>query len=317
MIVDFSQFAGQTLTLINNANSPFPGGDPIDPASNGQVMQFNVAAAATSADNTCNPAADCKLRANPMVRFASDQVSITRQLTLNEQEGAGGPVMLMLNNSRWNGRKFMNQEPIPGSTLLYGQDGRAVYATEMPQVGSMEQWELVNISADAHPIHIHLIQFQLLDRQLLKTNDTFDQDGTLNPGYITSYVNAFPNTAFLPGFGPPLDYLTPNADGAIGGNPAVSPFLVGDPVPASGDELGWKDTIKAYPGMVTRVLVRFAPQDIPVGKVRPGQNLFSFNATEGPGYVWHCHILDHEDNEMMRPYALQTKPVLPPASRRN
>jgi FtsP/CotA-like multicopper oxidase with cupredoxin domain len=51
------------------------------------------------------------------------------------------------------------------------------------------------------------------------------------------------------------------------------------------------------------VLVRWAPTDIAVGAVQAGENRYAFDPTDGPGYVWHCHILDHEDNEMMRPYA--------------
>jgi FtsP/CotA-like multicopper oxidase with cupredoxin domain len=54
--------------------------------------------------------------------------------------------------------------------------------------------------------------------------------------------------------------------------------------------------------MVNRILVRWAPTETEVGDVEPGQNKFTFDSTAGPGYVWHCHILDHEDNEMMRPY---------------
>ena len=61
------------------------------------------------------------------------------------------------------------------------------------------------------------------------------------------------------------------------------------------NERGWKDTVRALPGEVTRIQVRFAPTD--------GGD-FPFDATAKPGYVWHCHILEHEDNEMMRPYVL-------------
>ena len=53
------------------------------------------------------------------------------------------------------------------------------------------------------------------------------------------------------------------------------------------------------PGEVTRIAVRFAPTDTPA-KVLNAQ--FPFDVTKGRGYVWHCHIIDHEDNEMMRPY---------------
>jgi FtsP/CotA-like multicopper oxidase with cupredoxin domain len=89
---------------------------------------------------------------------------------------------------------------------------------------------------------------------------------------------------------------------ANSGNPDVSPFLQGAASPPLPEEAGWKDTIKMYPGEVTRIAVRFAPQDVGINGVSVGQNLYGFDPTVGPGYVWHCHIVDHEDNEMMRPY---------------
>jgi FtsP/CotA-like multicopper oxidase with cupredoxin domain len=61
------------------------------------------------------------------------------------------------------------------------------------------------------------------------------------------------------------------------------------------------DTIRMNPNQVTRIRVRFAPQNVNEDNIL-GKNLFPFDPTAGPGYVWHCHILDHEDNEMMRPY---------------
>ena len=66
-------------------------------------------------------------------------------------------------------------------------------------------------------------------------------------------------------------------------------------------ESGWKDTFVAPPGKVTRVRIRFAPQYTKEADLVPGFNPFPFDSTAGPGYVWHCHILDHEDNDMMRP----------------
>ena len=72
--------------------------------------------------------------------------------------------------------------------------------------------------------------------------------------------------------------------------------------PPAANEAGWKDTFIVMPGMVNRVLVRWAPTETAVNAVRAGQNKFAFDPTLGPGYIWHCHILDHEDNEMMRPY---------------
>lgn len=337
VIIDFSAYAGQTLTVRNDANAPYPDGDPVDPQTNGQIMQFRVASVPTAGpnapqaqDKTCDPAAgQCQLRTKPIIRLA-DAVyrqgpkfgqagimrrgqgpkgmgaDLVRQLTLNEEEAAGGPSMLMLNNTRWNGQQFGFGTPVPGAERLYGTATASMhdtYATELPRVGSTEVWELINISANAHPIHLHLVQFQILNRQALNSD-----------GYLAKYASAFSGGAFIPEAGPPNDYLTPNADGALGGNPAVSPYVFGPVQAPAPNEMGWKDTIKAYPGMVTRIAVRYAPQDVPLGVVAPGDNFFlhrisnmasSFDATLGPGYVWHCHILDHEDNEMMRPYAVR------------
>ena len=66
-------------------------------------------------------------------------------------------------------------------------------------------------------------------------------------------------------------------------------------------EAGWKDTVIVYPGQVTRFVVRWAPTDIPA-ITPPAQANFPFDPNGGHGYVWHCHIVEHEDNEMMRPY---------------
>jgi spore coat protein A len=73
----------------------------------------------------------------------------------------------------------------------------------------------------------------------------------------------------------------------------VAPFVTGARELPRPEEQGWFDTIITPPEYVTVIKVRFAQQD---------GTAFPFDATTGPGYVWHCHILDHEDNEMMRPY---------------
>jgi FtsP/CotA-like multicopper oxidase with cupredoxin domain len=107
--------------------------------------------------------------------------------------------------------------------------------SENPAVGATEVWEMSNFTEDAHPIHIHLVQFQVVDRQQL---DIDEDAGTGSP---------------IPDTNRPPEVW----------------------------ETGFKDTVIAYPGEVTRVKARF----------------------DTPGfYVWHCHILEHEDNEMMRPY---------------
>jgi FtsP/CotA-like multicopper oxidase with cupredoxin domain len=171
-------------------------------------------------------------------------------------------------------------------------------------------WEVANISGDAHPLHIHLVQFQVISRQ------AFDVDT-----YLADWIAAFPGGTFhgatfapgvyIPGFGPPLPYRTPNGAGAIGGNLdfdadryLVQGLCAGGACPRRPPEAsdsGWKDTIKMFPGEITRIALRWAPQNVPAGASHPGQDLFPFDPTNGPGYVEHCHILDHEDNEFMRP----------------
>jgi FtsP/CotA-like multicopper oxidase with cupredoxin domain len=337
VIVDFSSAAGQSLTLVNNANSPFPGGDYVDPGTTAQIMRFRVARRASSADATCDPAAagaaGCALRpGHPIVRLADAstadvktgvQVNLKRQLIVREVEGTTGPLSAFINNTLYSGlrQSTLTTTPIPvdGAAGLGSN-----FATEAPRVGSTEVWEIGNLTPDAHPIHIHLIQFQILSRQDFNTSS--DQVTGAPLGYLADYLGALPNQTPLPfslnnaeppADGPPGNYLIPNADGALGGGLAFSPYLLGARAPPEPNERGWKDTVIIYPGTVTRLALRFAPQSVPVGGVGPGQNLFPFDPTltdrkardfrgnpGAAGYVWHCHILEHEDNEMMRPYAV-------------
>jgi hypothetical protein len=204
----------------------------------------------------------------------------TRALTLNEVEGPGGPLEMFVNNTMWE-----------------------LGATENMKLGDTEVWEVINLTADTHPIHLHLLQYQLLSRQ------AFDVDA-----YLDDYGEP------EPGAGPPLAYgvATAATGMKLGGNPDVTPFLLGKPARPDANERGWKDTFRMNTGEVTRVLVRAAPQDadrLAGGLATAGMNLFAFDPSAplgvtndgfgfpgGPGYVWHCHIVDHEDNEMMRQF---------------
>src|SRR5262249_55951014 len=113
--------------------------------------------------------------------------------------------------------------------------------TEKPVLNTTEIWTLINPTDDSHPIHLHLVRFQILDRRKYEPS-TYQSTGKLK-------------------------FTGP----------------VGPPEPS---EAGWKDTVRAEPKMVTRIIVPF--------EGFPGR------------YVWHCHILEHEDNEMMRPYEVIT-----------
>ena len=121
-------------------------------------------------------------------------------------------------------------------------------ATETPVLGATEVWEIHNASTLAHPIHVHLVDFEVLDRQpftFTQTPKTHDMMGTTVTGGTLSDVTL--------------------------SGPARGPLAT---------ERGPKDVVLCYPGEVTRVIARFD---------KPGD------------YVWHCHILHHEDHDMMRP----------------
>ena len=173
------------------------------------VMQFRVARGKVD-DRSSVPAS---LR--PVERLDESAAVQTRTLTLNEYtDRSGETVLMLLNATYWH-------MPI----------------TENPVLSTVEVWNLVNLTDDVHPIHLHLVRFQVLDRR------AFDRFA-----YETAKTLRFTRAA----------------------------------VPPAANESGWKDTVRAEPGMVTRIIVRFEGY---TGR-----------------YVWHCHNLEHEDNEMMRPY---------------
>ncbi len=348
VIVDFAGLEGQTLTLLNDAKTPYPFGATADPQTVGQIAQFRVTTTAVGVDETYDPANDLggTLRAsNPIEQL--DVPDVTRQLTLNEIPGPFGPLDAVLNNTRWGGLRddgtkvaVSNAAGPQGNVQDTGSvAGVTDYVTELPQVGSTEVWEIINLTGDAHPIHLHLVQFQVMNRQEYNVGK-----------YTKEYERNFPGGAaanpnqgiFIPHFGPPNQYNVENADFAIGGNPAVGPYLNTrkGPKPPEAYEVGWKDTVIALPKQVTRIKVRFARQDwtaVAGTTPAPGSE-FSFDPTAvgdplnlpggsptggvvladgtgagpdtggGAGYVWHCHIIDHEDNEMMRPLVLVNNP---------
>jgi spore coat protein A, manganese oxidase len=225
VIVDFTHVpVGAEILLLNLApDEPFGGGvpgvdfDPADPETTGQVMQLRVIPS-TGVDTTRDPA-----RLNLPAFKALGQATQTRQVSLNEEEstfpGFEGPIAALLGTLDSSG------SPVP----LFWHDP----ITENPALNSIEEWEMYNFTEDAHPMHIHEVQFQVVNRE-------------------------------------PID-----------GGPARPP---------ESWETGYKDTVIAYPGEITRVKALF----------------------DLPGlYVWHCHIVEHEDNEMMRPYFIGSNPPMP------
>lgn len=151
----------------------------------------------------------------PVERTPEAEAIKTRELMLEEtDDAAGNPILMLLDRKHW-------MDPV----------------TENPTLGSTEIWSIVNGTDDSHPIHLHLVRFQVLDRRNF---------------YVMNYLRK------------------------------RELKFTGPLVPPDPNEMGWKDTVRAEPGMVTRIIVRFEGY---VGR-----------------YVWHCHILEHEDNEMMRPF---------------
>jgi spore coat protein A, manganese oxidase len=227
LIVDFTNVPLGNHVLRNvGPDEPFGGGVPgedfpvADPASTGQVMQFRVVPA-VAADPTTPP----QFLVLPALTRLSGGTARPLALLEKASEFTDGPAEAQLG--------IVN----PDGTLSPKEWAAPV--TENPAVGATEVWEYYNATADAHPMHIHEVAFQVVNRQAL----ALDEDGEV-----------------------------------------IQPVqLVGSPTPPESWENGWKDTVIAYPGQVTRLRLRFT---------NPGQ------------FVWHCHIVEHEDNEMMRPYRI-------------
>ena len=321
VVIDFSAMPGAVWTVRNSGRAPYPKGGPAKGSTVGRIMQFVVNGTMVDGPDPDNVGGDASLvpaalRA-PLVKltdFAGLPNPVIpgtikkRQLTLNEVMGPGGPLEVLVNNTKWGGKSVATDIFPDGVRSDFipvdNGDGTTTYYSERMNEGETEIWQIINITADAHPIHLHLVQFQLMSRQKFNVNKYNKAYNALFPASTTIDPltgQPYPGGVFIGAFGPPNNYNITNIDGAVGGNPAVSPYLQGPMKAANPNERGWKDTFIMYPGEVTTVIARWAPTDKPASD--PVANLwFAFDPSDGHGYVWHCHIIDHEDNEMMRPY---------------
>ena len=225
IIVDFSQVKfGKSVVMKNRGpDAPFGGGGfrPSDPQTTGLVMRFNVNVTLAGTD-TSTPPAQLIMPAAPPIPAST----VTRRVALLEQVAAPPtppiPVEVRLGTF----------DPLVGlPDGLVAKKWEDV-VTENPDANAIETWEIYNFTIDGHPMHIHEVLFEVVNRQRL--------------------------------------------DKATG-------LPIQTPRPPEPWENGYKDTVIAYPGEVTRVRMQFGP---------------------GGQYVWHCHIVEHEDNEMMRPYRI-------------
>jgi FtsP/CotA-like multicopper oxidase with cupredoxin domain len=267
ILIDFSSVpAGGKVLLSNIAKAPFPSGTAPNPKTEGQLIQFVSTGVAGFQKNVALiPQLPTPLNPTLATAFpALGPATKTRVLVLWEVQGPIGPIEVLLNGMKW-----------------------MAPTTELPVYGTTEDWVIVNPTADAHPIHTHLTQFQLVSRQKMDT-----------VRYARDWVTLQQTTGGLgEGATPPWPHMD---DPYVPLELSPTAYLRGKAMPAPANEQGWKDTIQVYPGEVTILRIRFSPTD--------GSPSYSFDPTAGPGYVWHCHILDHEDNEMMRPYEVQARP---------
>ncbi len=176
-------------------------------------MKFRVASG--KANDTSSVSVPATLR--PVPRMPESAAVKTRDLTIADyQNRLGRSSVMLLNGAHWS-----------------------MPVTENPVLNSTEIWSFINLTDDSHPIHLHMVRFQMLDRR-------------------------------------PFDLTVYQLTGKI--------VFTGLPLPMAAGEMGWRDTVRVDPMTVTRIIVKFEGF---AGK-----------------YVWHCHMLEHEDNEMMRPYVI-------------
>ena len=276
VLVQFTPaMVGSKIILTNTAKAPFPNGAAADPQTTGQIMQFTV--------KTNPPAPAPPIVTQGATTFAMPAVlnptltaafptlpaaTVTRYITLVEVMGAAGPVMVTINGQYYNG-----------------------VATETPTNGATEEWVIINLTADTHPIHTHLATFQLVSRQTFQSAKYLKDWLALN---AAGGLPPFTPRTYEPTPLPPLAYLQ------------QKPVL---PTPT---EMGWKDTLQMNPGEVTTIRIRFTQQDgiaFPFDPTKSDPSGTTPTAAAA-GYVWHCHIIDHEDNEMMRPLMIKAPPPI-------
>ncbi len=196
ILIDFSQFSGQTLHLRTGAFD---------------ILEFRVAKQAAAPVSI----ASVPRTLRTIQRIPESQATTTRTLTLHDyQDDYERSMLMLINGKRWH-------EPV----------------TEIPKLNSTEIWEFVNLTEDTHPMHLHLVRFQILDRR---------------PFNVLRYLQT------------------------------KEMLFQTQAQPAQPNEMGWKDTVQCPPGTVTRIIVKFEGY---TGK-----------------YLYHCHILEHESNDMMRPF---------------
>jgi spore coat protein A len=227
VLVDFTRLANAVLPM-RNLKPPKPVSTPAPPLT--QVMQIRVGRRVTQPGPSSIPTSLPGRAANIVGPPAT-----IRYITLNEIAAETVNWVLLLNNADFD------EDP----------------TTEMPRVGTVEDWVYINLTGDTHPMHTHLVTVQVIGRT------PFDADA-----YQAAYVGV---------------------NGGVPGGIDPTPFATGPMEPPDPTERGFKDTVKVNPGYFTTVRAKY---ELPTGVTTPQT------------YVYHCHILEHEDNDMMRPFTV-------------
>jgi spore coat protein A, manganese oxidase len=297
-IIDFTGMAGREFMMYGDAPGPFPVGPPTNDYFIGNNK--NPAMAAVLPGQTLDTRNLLKIKvvaataADPSVPFPGFPAAMPREPFLVPYPAtipavgpispltppAGATVRNITLNEDFDAYGRLRQlvggitpQPVPGKKNVLAYGLEyGAPATETPVVDGVEVWNIYNLTADTHPMHFHIVDVQVLSRQPF----------TLTKGVFT---------------------LTPGTQ--------RGPELW---------ELGYKETVKMNPGEMTTVCMKFklpaVPFNVPVstrpmGPIDPvtGKLTVIANANE---YVWHCHILEHEEHDMMRPLVvIGPNPVTP------
>ncbi|CAN4124931.1 unnamed protein product [Withania somnifera] len=232
VIVDFSKSSSNSAILANDAAYPYPSGDPVN-EQNSHVMKFLIHLRHQQVDTSPIP--------QNLIKYPSPDVSkasTTRYIAFYE---------------------YASDIDEPTHLYINGKSFEAA-VTEMPRVGTSEIWNIINLTEDNHPLHIHLGLFVVLEQRELVNEEEFK-------GCMMKWNDAI--------------------------KCKISKYSKGKRTEVPLHEKGWKNVYKMMPGHVTKILVKFS--------FIHSNESYPFDATAEPGYVYHCHILDHEDNVMMRP----------------
>jgi len=255
IIVDFKSVTPGNRVIMKNIGGDEPfGGDIPGPQVFGEtdrIMAFDVVLPFDNAVPDVSPTG---------INFGPDVAAPTRlrKVALFEGKDEFGRLQPLLGTAEpatdyaGNPINWPNTPAYVNAGLVGQMEGSIAWhspTTENPKLGDTEIWEIYNATGDAHPVHLHLVHFEVIDRQEF-TADVVDQpivqhNGTLGDGFRLENIV--------------LGAQVGTPDGYVENAP--------------------KDMVTALPGQITRIKATFD---------KPGR------------YVWHCHILSHEDHEMMR-----------------